>query len=286
MSSPVRFCFLLFIVTISLSTWSACNLEKEVDLILPEYDGQKVIECYLEAGQPFTLLLTKSAAYFDAFPDLDDDFIDGLLEQDATISITHNGKTYELQNQLGLNPFTGKIFNYINETPVPEDFTNNFDLSITTKSGEIITGTTQLKPVVLLDSLVVEFSETQDSLARLLTYFTDDESQDNWYRRMLHFGTLDTLEQDFVLDDQFVDNGNIVFGTGYDFAEGDTVISSLFHIEQAYFDYVISVSTAADANGNPFGQPSTIISNVKGEGDPIGIFTGFSYDRQEVIIRK
>lgn len=286
MSSPIRFCFLLLIVMVSLTTWSACNLEKEIDLELPEYNGQKVIECYLEVGQPFTLLLTKSSAYFDAFPSLDDELIDGLLEQDATVNITHNGKTYELENQLGLNPFTGKIFNYINETPIPEDFTNSFELSITTQSGEVITGTTQLKPIVPLDSLVVEFSETQDTLARLLTYFTDDESEDNWYRRMLHFGTIDTLEQDFALDDQFVDNGTIVFGTGYDFTEGDTIISSLFHIEQAYFDYLISVATAVSSNGNPFGQPSTIISNVKGDGDPIGIFTGFSYDRQEVIISK
>lgn len=267
-------------------TLAACNLEKEIDLQLPDYETQIAVESYLEIGEPFTLLLTKSSAYFDAFPTLDESLVETLLEQDATVSITLNGKTYELENELGVNPFTGKIYNYVNGEAVPENYDDIFTLNITTKDGQTITGTTQILPTVSADSLVVEFSETADTLARLLAYYTDDEAQENWYRRMLHIGTLDTLDQDFALNDQFVDEGVLLFGTSYDYKVGDTLISTLIHIEEAYHDFLESITGAVDANGNPFGQPSTVISNVTGSANPIGIFTGLAIDRRLLIIQE
>lgn len=280
----LKYYFLSF--TIILFTLAACNLEQEVDLNLPAYESQIVVESYLEVGEPFTLLLTKSAAYFDALPTLDESLVETLFEQDATVSINLNGKTYELGNELGVNPFTGKFYNYVNPEAVPENYDDVFTLNITTKDGETITGTTQLLPAVTADSLIVEFNENIDTLARFLAYYSDDETQDNWYRRMLHFGTLDTLEQDFALNDQFVDNGALVFGTGYDYVEGDTLLSTFIHIEEAYHDFLESIQGAIDSNGNPFGQPSSILSNVTGTADPIGIFTGLAIDRRQVIIQK
>ena len=44
-----------------------CNLEQEIELDLPEYDSRPVVECYLEAGKPFSLLLSQSSPYFDPF---------------------------------------------------------------------------------------------------------------------------------------------------------------------------------------------------------------------------
>ena len=77
-----------------------------------------------------------------------------------------------------------------------------------------------------------------------------------------------------------------MFGSGYQFSEGDTVINTLFHIEKAYADFLESVDAAIGANGNPFGQPSTIISNLEGDAGAIGIFTGLSYDRVVTIISR
>ena len=43
----------------------ACNLEKEIEIELPEYGGQIALECCLEPGKPYRLTLTRSTAYFD-----------------------------------------------------------------------------------------------------------------------------------------------------------------------------------------------------------------------------
>jgi hypothetical protein len=264
----------------------SCNLENEIEIVLPEYNSRFSVECYLEPGNVFTLLLSKTAPYFEPFPTFDDQFLANILEDSATVVIRHNGQEYPLENRLIFNPFTGKLFNYINFTPIPEDYENNFELSITTKSGQTITATTRLLPKVPIDSVVVQFSPT-DTLARVLTYFTDDLSTRNYYRRMLHFSSLDSVpRQDFALDDSFSDNAKFVFGTSYEFAEGDTVINTLFHIDKDYYDYFDSVQNAFFSNGNPFAQPSPINSNLRGTANAIGIFTGLSYDRVFTIVRR
>lgn len=273
----IQFFFLLFL--------AACNLEKEIDLQLPEYENQFIVECYLEPGQPFTLLLSRSASYFDPFPTTTNEFLENILEDDAEVTITHNDITYTLKNQLVFNPFTRKVFNYFSEEKVPVDYESDFELYIRTKDGKIISAETRILPVIPIDSVVVQFAES-DTLARVLTYFTDVPQQKNYFRRMLHLSSLDSIpEQDFATDDRFVED-LVVFGTAYDYAEGDTIINTLYHIDQAYYEFLLSVAIAVNANGNPFGQPSPVISNLQGDADALGIFTGLSYDRVVTIIRR
>lgn len=272
--------------TLFLASLASCNLDQEIEIELPVYESRLSLECYLEPGQPFHLLLTKTAPYFEPFPTLDDRFLANILEDSATVVISHNGQSYPLQNQLFFNFSTGKLFNYVTFTPVPADFDHDFELSITTKAGKIITSSTRLIPKVPIDSVVAQFAPN-DTLARVLTYFKDDPQLRNYYRRMLHQSSLDSIPlQDFVVDDRFVENGRFVFGTAYDFAEGDTVINTLFHIEKAYYDYFESVQNAFFSNGNPFAQPSPINSNLGGTANAIGIFTGLSYDRVVTIVRR
>ncbi len=265
--------------------FSCGNLEKEIDLELPLYESQIVVECYLEPGEPFVLLLTKSAAYFDPIPTENFEFIEKILEDSATVTIRHKGNVYELKNEIYFNPSTRKVYNYHNPESVPEDFDNDFTLNITTKDGREVFAKTRILPIVKIDSVVVEFNPERDTLARVLTYVPEDPNADNYYRRMLNVGSLDTIpDQDFTTNDDFVDDDVIVFGSGYDFEEGDTVFNSIFHIEREYYDFLESIFFAIDANGNPFGQPAAINSNV--EGDAIGIFTGLSVDRIMTIIEK
>lgn len=272
--------------TLLLLGLSSCNLEKEIDIELPAYDSRLSLECYLEPGQVFSLLLTKTAPYFAPFPDLDDQFLAGILEDSATVVITHNGINYPLENRLFFNPFTRKLFNYVALVPVPEDYNNDFILNITTKEGKTITATTRLLPKVPIDSVIVQFAP-MDTLARVLTYFKDDTNQRNYYRRMLHKSSLDSIAlQDFVTDDRFTDNGRFVFGTNYDFAEGDTIINTLLHIDETYFDYYESTQNAFFSNGNPFAQPSPINTRLGGTAGAIGVFTGLSYNRVTTIIRR
>jgi hypothetical protein len=275
---------LFFLTIITLIGLTACDLEQEVNIDLGPYESQLVVECYLQAGKPFTLLLTQSAAFFDPFPSLDDQFLSELLVDSATVVISHKGTDYVLNNELFVDFEDQKIFNYWNSELVPEDFESPFELSITSKEGDEIRATTRLLPVVPIDSIVVEFSEERDTLARVLTYFTDNADTENFYRRMLNESSLDSLPaQDFTTDDRLYD-GPVVFGTGFNYVVGDTLFNTIFHIDNDYYNFLESTNGAINANFNPFGQPSPIISNL--EGDGIGIFTGLSYDRRMTIIEE
>lgn len=275
--------FILFI--------AACNLEKEIDLDLPVYESQPVVECYLEPGKPFYLLLTKSASYFAPFPADITGFLENIQEKGATVIIRNKDKEYLLAEGIYIDFETQKVFNYGNTELVPEDFDNDFELEIRLASGKTITSATKILPIVPIDSVVVEFksAEVKDSLARVLTYFKDANlSAENFFRRQLHWNSLtDSIpQQDFIATDRFAENGKIVFGTGYTFPEGDTIYNTLYHISPAYFDYLESVFNAAASNGNPFGQPSRIISNLDGDANAIGVFTGLSYVRVMTIVKR
>ncbi len=265
---------------------SACNLEKEIDLELPAYDSQPVVECYLEPGKPFRLLLTRSYGFFDPFG-LDSSFLDRTLISGATVTIAYNGRVDTLENNLSADLAPLKIFNYTGKNIVPSTPGIEYALRIILPDGKEITGQTIMLPKVVIDSIRVEWNPQRDTLARVLTYITDDRTQANFYRRMLNYATLDSLpRQDFLATDRTAQTEIIAFGTGYELKEGDTVINTLYHITKDYYDYLESVRLAVFGNQNPFAQPARIKSNVRGSANPLGIFTCLIYDRDTTIIRR
>jgi hypothetical protein len=263
---------------------TGCDLKQEVDIDLPAYESRLVVECYLEPGKPITLLLSRSAAYFDAFPTFDQRFLEEVLVSGADISITHRERTYPLSNELTFDHETRKVFNYRSNKIIPADYESAFYLNILTPEGDRISANTRLLPAIPIDSLVVDFSEDDPTKARILTYLTDPPEQENFYRRILHEGSLDNdPEQDFPANDRIVEDV-LLFGTAFDYKAGDTLVSTIYHIEEAYFNFLESVQTARNSNGNPFAQPSPIISNLEGNSGAIGIFTGLSYDRKTIVL--
>ena len=268
-----------------LLIFSACNLEKEIELELPDYDRQTVVESYLQPGQPFTVLLTRSDPFFASFGTLNDQYLENLLLDDAEVTISYANQTVTLRNDLFFNLQTGKLYNYKSDNAlVPEDFDTPFRLDIRTAAGETITAETRITPPTPIDSLVIEFQANNDTLARVLTYVSDDLNAVNFYRRIFLTGSDRFVDQDFAVDDELLDSESFVFGTGYDFNPGDTVTSIFSQINEDYYRFINSVQNAVDSNGNPFGQPSVIISNVEGDRNPIGIFTGFVQDEVMRIV--
>lgn len=267
----------------------ACNLTREVNIDLPAYDRQPVVECYLEPGKPFRLLLSRSYSFFDPLG-LDSSFFQKTLLDSALVTISYNGRTDTLYNvpSFEFNPV--KIFNYTGQNIVPATPGIEFQLNIVLphNEGNITASTTMLNKVPI-DSVVYDFNTDPkyDTLARALTYITDDQSHPDFYRRLLNYGSLDSFpEQDFLVTDRFSLTPVIAFGTGYELKEGDTVFNTIMHIQKDYYDYVESYQLAVGANLNPFAQPSTIKSNVSGSANPLGIFTCLVYDRDTTIIRR
>ena len=271
-----------------IAALASCNLTKDVEIDLPAYEGQPVVECYLEPGKPFRLLLSKGYSHFDPFG-LDSTFLQKTLLNGATVTISYDGRTDTLYNVPTFELSPVKIFNYTGWNIVPATPGKEYTLQITLPDGGgTITGSTSMLSPVPIDSVVCDFNPDPrfDTLARVLTFITDDMSTENFYRRMLHYSSLDSLQQDFLVTDRFSEKPMIAFGTGYELKQGDTVYNTIYHINRAHYDYTESVQLAIIANLNPFAQPSRIKSNVAGSADPIGIFTCLVYDRDTTIIRK
>ncbi|GJM31461.1 MAG: hypothetical protein DHS20C18_04620 [Saprospiraceae bacterium] len=275
----------LFILGLIFSL-AACNLEQDIEITFPEAENRVVVECYLEANRPFNMLITTTAGYFDPFPTTDNQFLENILVDSAQVIIRHKGIQYGLANQVVFDFSSRQVFNYHSSQLVPADFDSDFELDIVLPDGSTITGVTHILPAVPLDSVVVEFKSPTDTLARVLTYFTDIPNQDNYYRRMLHESSLDSLpEQDFVVDDRFVED-SYVFGTNYDFVVGDTIFNTIFHLTKDHYNFLQSVENATNANGNPFAQPSPLISNLEGTAKATGVFTGLNYVRNRMVIER
>jgi Domain of unknown function (DUF4249) len=279
----MRNIFFLFAFSALLAS---CNLEKEVDIELPDYARQPVVECYLEPGKPFRLLLSRSYSFFDKFG-LDSTFLQKTIIQGATVSISYNGRTIALPNTFAFEPEPLKIFNYSSPEIVPAtpgiEYTLNIQLP---DGGGSITGKTMMINPVPIDSVVTEANPRVDTLFRALTYITDDLRTTNYYRRLLNYKSLDSLpQQDFLVNDRFSTEPSIAFGTGYDLKLGDTLYNTIFHLNKEYYDYIESYQLAIVGNLNPFAQPSRIRSNVTGTSNPLGIFTALVYDRDTTIVK-
>jgi hypothetical protein len=54
------------ILLVLISLFSACQkLENTIDIELDDSGHNLVVECYIEAGQPYQLMLTETKSYFD-----------------------------------------------------------------------------------------------------------------------------------------------------------------------------------------------------------------------------
>jgi hypothetical protein len=261
----------------------SCNLEKQIDIDLPNYDSEPFIECYLVPNQPFRLLITQTSSYFENLTLDNPLYSESFLLQGAQVSIFQGINKYELENKLIVDPNTEKIYNYSNSNSVEYNTIDSFYLEILLPNGDQITSASIFLDTVQFDSIVVQFDQN-DSLARTLTYFKDFPNETNFYRRVLTVGeTFDEPIQDFVTDDLFIDSV-FVFGSGYVFNSGDTVFNSVFHLTEDYHNFLESVQQAIDGSGNPFGVPSPLQSNLLGNAQ--GVFACISESKNKTIIKK
>ncbi len=276
----------LVIFCIFISALTSCNLSKEVDINLPTYSAQSVVECYLVPGQRFELLLTRSNSFFDPLnADNAAAYLESILIKGADVKIIYLSDTIQLIEGVKLNPANGQISNYSSGEIVPFDNTSIFELLITLADGNKITANTLIPNSVPIDSVRVEYNNGNKTLATVFIYHKDDRNTVNYYRRMIHIASLDSIaSQDYTVDDKISDTEVIAYGMFYEREDnkpvvGDTLIFTLMHTTREYNEFAQSKDNANAANGNSFGQPGQIRSNLTGQNSPIGIFTGFYIKR-------
>ncbi|MFN8397928.1 MAG: DUF4249 domain-containing protein [Bacteroidia bacterium] len=256
-----------------------CNLEKEVEIEIPQYDREIVAECFMEVGKPFRLLVSESVGFFEG---TDTPTVTG-----AQVIISHAGIHDTLTEGLFVDPEGFKIFNFASANIVPADYNTEYSLTLKVPDGREITGTAHVMPKAEL--LPMTASYNADSMASVTVRWPDIAGEKNYYRIAMFKGKVyepnpdneGTLWLDFTLDDRIGDGEMFTIATLFDFNPGDTIISRLYHISYDYWSYLNSLDDATSSNGNPFAQPGTIHSTVTGG---IGAFTGYHYDQDTLII--
>lgn len=280
MSRYFNICLLL----LPIFYFSACSLEKEVDLKLPKYDRELVVECFLEPGQPMRLLLFESIGFTEAIDTSSLPFI-----SNALVVISHNGIADTLTNAFNFDPVAAKFYNYIAPRTVPFDYNSEFSLYIKDEQGREIRGTTQILAPRPFKDLRAVFDE--DSAASIYASWEDDAGSSDFYLFTIHRDRLledmvdstdDGLQFEFTLDDRVGNGEDFRLQTFYAWEKGELAIATVYHIDEGYWRYLETSDEAASSNGNPFGQPGRVISTVEGG---IGYFTGLSYSRDTVMVQ-
>lgn len=265
---------LYFTIIIVLSfVFIGCN--KEIKLDLPEYETKMVLEFYLEDNKPLSCLLQESINFTDT--------AQFKLIENALIVLSYGNVKDTLINTFYFDQQFQKIYNYHNPKIIQLQANVDYEVYVKDSKGRELRGRTRLNNIVPIDSLLYNFNS--DNLAAAGLIFNDQGNKKNYYR-IVAFEDLPTVIEDDVWDITFEDNlfngDQFSFYTGYSFNPGDTVVGRLYHLTEEHNNFAESVNNAQSSNGNPFGQPANIISNLSGG---IGIFTTLAYDEKKIVIR-
>ncbi|SHM25169.1 protein of unknown function [Hymenobacter psychrotolerans DSM 18569] len=266
------------VALLPLALLSACDLQKDIDVELPALPAQLVTECYLEDGQIPRLTVTETTPYLASpIP---------VLPLDVTVVLTlPSGRRDTLRFQPGIDSVQMKGYTHIGRRPLVARPGDTFGLEVYDTKGRRVTGTATMPSRIPIDSLEYKFNDrpAEDRKAYLLASFQDPAASTDFYRLQIHKDSISSeRERDFTLDDRLNNGKLFTVGTSYQFDAGDTLLVTLYHIDQPYYLFRQSVSDARNANGNPFAQPSGIRSTVQGG---VGVFTVLSYDRKQIILR-
>ena len=274
---------------------AACgSFQKDINVPLPAYANQLVVECYLETGTVPRLAVTESVPYLDngqavAAGSYILKLPNGQTVQlpiDVAVKLTlPNGRVMSLAFKPGLDSITGKYYTHIGTGPIVAQAGQQFALDAQDTRGRHVTGTAIVPTLIPIDSVRYKFDNPASSTrkAYFLTRWTDPAATTDFYRLMLHKGKpSNNSETDNDIRDRLFNGLPYAQVTRYRFDPNDTITATLYHVDSLYFDFRQSTRDARNANGNPFSQPSSIHSTVQGG---IGVFTVLVKDQKTLILK-
>lgn len=257
--------------------WGCRNMEQNININLPETPPQLVVECYLEPDSMYRLFLSETVPYFSAPNAIP-------LINNATVTITvNNGTPIPLTYSAPGNPQNQYAFGEYRSTQrIPRDFNAVFTLNVQDTKGRVVTATTRLiPPVAAIDTIRAIYDNRNRNAQIYITWANPNPAVTNYYRVIYDRGNPDS---NFVfLRTDFLRQGgprDFTF-SDFRFRRRDSVMVRLYRVTREYYDYVRSVNSAISGNANPFAQPQSLISNVKGG---IGVFAGISQTRRNIIV--
>ena len=277
------------VLLLALLALAGCSdLQNDINVPLPAYSAELVVECYLEPGKVPSLAVSTSVPYLGS--------VLPQIPTDVTVTLTMPNGTqvslpFQPNYQALIDTVSGvKFHSHIGRTPLVAQPGDVFKIDVVDTRGRHVTGTTTMLAPIPIDSVNYKFNDKTgyERKAYFLTSFRDPISLDDCYRLQLHKGNpargalLKGPDMDMSVEDRLLNGQQFVLGTNYRFSAGDTVTATLYHIDRSFYRFRQSIRDARNANGNPFAQPSAIFSNVQGG---VGIFAVLSGMRMTQVIR-
>ena len=264
----------LIIVSLLLSLF--CSCDKVIDVHLPEYEQELVMEMYLEKGRPLRCLLIESLPYTDT----------AINKQvnDALIIFSDGTKNDTLTYRINQDMVTGRFYNYYHPRVIEPDPNKTYSITIIGDEKKITSTTRFSQTKATIDSVIVRESLNEPDSFSVGIKFTDPVSVENYYRILIgkNINLFGSDPTDFRISDISFDGQPFSYYSEPDFARNDTVAVRVYSLNKEHYEYLESMGNARRSNFNPFSQPGRIKSNVSGG---LGIFTSISYTEHKVIIR-
>ena len=261
------------------------SCEKDITVDLDDPEIQLVVEGYITPGYPAYVFISRTDAFFAP---VDSTSLLNSTVKNALVIIS-DGVTVDTL----VEPSSTIGYFYISPNMVGE-IGKQYFITIITQEGEIATAVTRINPPVPLDSIWFLPQLETDTLGYIMAHITDPGATQNNYR---WFAKRLGKDDDYIapsgsaFDDKFFNGLSFDFGynrgkvpnstaeddnnevEGY-FKKGDTIVLKFATITKYIYDFWRAAETQSSSNGNPFGSPASLKSNINGG---IGIWEGFSF---------
>jgi hypothetical protein len=315
-SEPTRLLHLLLLLF--LAGWTF-GCEEELAIELPAGQAKIVVQGHIQQGASPFVMLTESVPVLA--PVTPETFLNSFV-RGAAVSVTVDGQTYPLQ-EVALNRLPPDQLQLLAELyslpagPLPEQgpeipfflYTNpdlkgetgkKYQLRVE-HQGRTLTALTSIPALNPLDSLWFRPhpDPKNDSLLTLWYRYHDPDTLGNSIRYMtkrnqepFYPGYFTSVFNDELVNGKTIrfplDRGEsradtIKFETYSFFRRGDSVTVRWAAIDFPHYQFWLSLEADRNSNGNPFGSPITVRSNVKGG---LGIWGGYGTTYHSVIAPK
>jgi hypothetical protein len=286
-----------FLLSMLLTGLIAC--EKKIDIKLDQTAPKLVVEATIENGQFPIVFLSKS---FDFFSKVDPAAISQNFVRRAEVYISNGIVTHKLREYT--YQVAGYDFYYYSanlltpSTLIRGELKKQYSLRIVAEGKEYTATTIIPDTTRRIDSVFSKPAPAGNApdLRSLMGRFTDRRGLGDYIRYFTKrnsdpfFPGLNSVYDDQIIDgttyevqiERGVDRSQPI-SDGYSyFHAGDTVTIKLCNIDKPTYDFWRTMEFVFANQGNPFGTPTRVLSNING--NALGYFGGYAAQYRTIIL--
>jgi hypothetical protein len=252
------------ILLLSCAGWlTSCTLSNDFDIEVPVQVPAIVIEGYINPEYPVQVTITRNNL-------LDDELI---LQSiwNARVLITDKRDTLNLLNMFYKNKERNVLVNYTSNS-FPGVFQgDSLYLMVVTTTGDTLTGKTRIVSGIAIEDTKIENN---------VLYFNKKILNGDFTGYLRIDETAYKADTVYSSGSEFIEisasaSDRVQMNLASDLVNADSIRVKVFHITDAYYNYLVSVLNATSAYEDPFLTPEEIKSDIT---HGIGIFTYYTCD--------